>query len=97
MGDKNELTELKLNMFGRGIMKILGWLGLTSGVGLMLVGGVYIGWGLANFVWSLVFGLDPQTYITEAVAMLYLIVAILGLLVVGVAIMIRELKELKVK
>ncbi len=93
MSDNNKSEAKELNIVARGILKVLGWLGLTSGIGLMIVGGAYFIFGVLEFSVTMVLGGSPATWGTEIVAALYLIVGILGLNAVGIAVMIRELKE----
>ena len=94
MTEKTIDSQIKApNIVARGILKILGWLGLTSGIGLMIVGGAYFIWGVFQFTITMVFGIGVEGMMTQIGAALYLIVGIQGLLAVGIAVMIRELKN----
>ena len=82
----------ELNWFGRTIIKFLGFFGLTSGVGLMVLGGFYFLYGVINYIWMSAFVSNATNEITHE---LYFVQALLGLVCVGIAIMIRELKNLR--
>jgi hypothetical protein len=90
--DKELKSVDELNWFGRFIMKSLNFFGLTSGVGLMVLGGFYFLYGVINYIWMSAFVSNATNEITHE---LYFVQALLGLVCVGIAIMIRELKNLR--
>jgi len=87
MSDKEGKKEM--NAFGRGVLKCLGFLGLTSGIGLMIVGGFYFIWGIVMLVLNL--------NLPMLIALPYLQVSLLGLISVGIGVMCNELKLISTK
>ena len=81
------VSEEAENVFEKFILKVLGFLGLTSGLGLMVAGGFWLLYGLFQYLM-----VSPESIYQQQVMEMYFTQAELGLIIVGLGILIKELK-----
>ena len=72
--------------FDRMIYKVLTWLKLTSGIGIVGIGGFWLLYGLLNYIF-----VKPTSAFQQQVAETYFLQAEVGLVIVGIIIM--EIKK----
>ncbi|ABW68526.1 hypothetical protein [Desulfosudis oleivorans] len=76
--------------FDKFIIKVLGFLKLTSGTGLIGLGGFWFLYGILQFLF-----VGAENVMQQQVQETFFLQAEMGLLIVGVGILIREIKQLK--
>jgi len=74
--------------FDRMIYKVLTWLKLTSGTGIIGLGGFWLLWGLLHYII-----VKPTSAFQEQVAETYFLQAEVGLVIVGIGIIIMEIRK----
>ncbi len=90
MSDKE--VKNTMNRFGRGVLKCLGFFGLTSGIGLTVVGGTAFVWSVVMVVMGFLSLWDNAAHYTT-----YVEIGLLGLISVGIGVMCNELKLIYTK
>jgi len=78
--------------FDKFIIKILGFLKLTSGTGLIGLGGFWFLYGILQYLF-----VSPESAFQQQVQETFFLQAEIGLLIVGIGILIREVKKSKNK
>ena len=76
--------------FDRLIFTILGWLKLTSGIGVVGLGGFWLLYGLLQFI-----AFKPENAIHQQVHEMFFLQAEIGLLIVAVGVLIMEVKKIQ--
>jgi len=97
MNDENNSTqdiEKKdaENWFNKTLFKVMGWLGLTSGVGFVGIGSYWFLYSLIQYVF-----LSPDNVMQQSIHENYFNQCQMGLLIAGVGILIMEIKKLQSK
>jgi hypothetical protein len=72
------------------LYKLMGWLGLTSGIGVVAVGGWWVIWCLGSYLF-----VQPSNVIQQSVHENYFNQAELGAILVALGVIIMELKRLE--
>ena len=83
-------TDEKEKGFDKFIIKVLGFLKLTSGTGLIGLGGFWFLYGIIEYM-----TVKVQSAIQQQVQETFFLQAEVGLLIVGIGILIREVKNLR--
>ena len=82
---KSEATEAKsLNKY---LYKAMGWLGLTSGIGIVGIGAWWFIWCLVSYIFG-----SPQNIMQQQVYEYYFMEAQLGVIVIALGVIIMEIK-----
>lgn len=76
--------------FTKWLYKLMGWLGLTSGVGIVAIGGWWLIWCLGSYLF-----VQPSNVIQQSVHENYFNQAELGAVLVALGVIIMELKWLE--
>ena len=85
-----QITGEEEKGFDKYIIKVLDFLKLTSGTGLIGLGGFWLLYGLFQYITTHV-----QSAVQQQVQETFFLQAEMGLLIVGVGILIREVKKIQ--
>ena len=77
------------NWFNKLLFKVMGWLGLTSGVGFVGIGSFWFLYSLIQYVL-----IQPNNVMQQSISENYFNQAQMGLLIAAVGILIIEVKKL---
>ncbi len=79
------------NWFNKALFKVMGFLGLTSGVGIVGIGGYWFIYSLLQYIVT-----SPQNVMQQSITENYFNQAQMGLLIAAIGVLIMEIKKLKV-
>ena len=88
--EKNQSVVEEEKGFDKIIIKMLSFLKLTSGTGLIGLGGFWFLYGILQYVM-----VSVESAVQQQVQETFFLQAEIGLLIVGIGILIREIKNLK--
>ena len=88
--EKNQSVVEEEKGFDKIIIKMLSFLKLTSGTGLIGLGGFWFLYGILQYVM-----VSVESVVQQQVQETFFLQAEIGLLIVGIGILIREIKNLK--
>ncbi|GEM_PF-2260464 len=80
------------NWFNKTLFKIMGFLGLTSGVGFVGIGSYWFLYSLIQYIL-----ISPQNVMQQGITENYFNQCQMGLLIAAVGILIIEIKKLQIK
>lgn len=80
------------NWFNKILFKVMGWLGLTSGVGFVGIGSYWFLYSLIQYVL-----ISPDNLMQQSITENFFNQCQMGLLIAGVGILIMEIKKLQPK
>jgi len=84
--------EESKNWFNKALFKTMDVLGLTSGIGIVGVGGFWFIYSLLAYIF-----IEPENAMQQIVSEAYFSQAQMGLLIAAIGILIMEVKKLELK
>lgn len=80
------------NWFNKALFKAMDFLGFTSGIGIVGIGGYWFIYSLLQYIF-----ISPENVMQQSITENYFNQAQMGLLIAAIGILIMEVKKLKLK